>query len=148
MGAVEVAAGGLASDALPPHPVRRTIDVAAAAAVARMAVVRRRMGARCVGSAGQQPVLVTVPLGKVVRRKIVFLRYTTVRFASERFASVRFARVRSASVRSAPVRSARVKFAPVRPARVRFAPAMTALTRLTIPALKVPTPQSANRGCQ
>jgi hypothetical protein len=43
-----VAVDVVASDALPPHPARRTID-AAAAAVVRMVVVRRRMGSPSVG---------------------------------------------------------------------------------------------------
>jgi hypothetical protein len=67
-------------------------------------------------SAGQQPVLVTVPPGQVVLFQRAPVRFALVRVAKERFAPLRFALVRFAKKRIAQVR-----FAPLRFALVRFA---------------------------
>jgi hypothetical protein len=75
MAVVEVAVDVVASGALSPHPARRTID-AAAAAVVRMTLVLGRMGSllsrgargeRVAAGCCQQPVLITMPLGQVMR---------------------------------------------------------------------------------
>ena len=90
--------------------------------------LRRALGVH--GSAGQQPVLVFVPLGQMVLDQIAPVKFARVSYAPERFALVRFARLRYATVRSA-----RVRFAPVRFARVRYAPVRFALVRFARPRI-------------